>query len=96
MSINQKANGWVQRVTVAVGLALGTALLLTVTGCVGVVGDGGGDVAVGVPGPDVVLFGGGYYGHGFDRGRDVHAYSARGAASRGFAHPGGGGRGGRR
>ena len=50
-----------------------------------------------VPGPDVYLFGGGY-----DRGRYVHGYSDRGAASRAAAHPsagghaGGGGGGGKR
>jgi hypothetical protein len=71
-------------------VGLGVALLLALTGCVGYVGPGyGGDVEVGVPGPDVVLFGGG----GYDRGRDVHDYSNRGAASRAVAH-GGGGRGG--
>jgi hypothetical protein len=69
---------------IRIGLAI--ALLTVLTGCVGVVGDGGygGDVMVGAP--DVYLFGGGY-----DRGRDVHAYSQRGSASRGVAHPGGGG-----
>jgi hypothetical protein len=36
--------------------------------------------------PDLFLFGGGY-----DRGRDVHGYSQRGAVSRGAAHPSGGG-----
>ena len=49
--------------------------------------------------PDLYLFGGSY-----DRGRDVHDYSRRGAESRGVAHhetraaprPGGGERGGRR
>jgi len=69
-------------------IALAVVLLTVLTGCVGVVGDGGGyyggDVVVG--GPDVYLFGGGY-----DRGRDVHAYSRRGSVSRGVAHPGGGG-----
>lgn len=69
---------------------LGAVVLATVTGCVGFVG-GGGDVDVVAPGPDVYLFGGGY-----DRGRDVHAYSDRGHASRAVAHGGGGGHGGRR
>jgi len=70
-----------------VKIALAVALLTVLTGCVGVVGDGGyygGDAVVG--GPDVYLFGGGY-----DRGHDVHAYSQRGGASRATAHPGGGG-----
>jgi hypothetical protein len=69
---------------------LSIAMLAAVTGCVGVVGGGyGGDVYV--PGPDLFLFGG-----GFDRGHDVHAFSHRGSVSRGVAHGGGGGRGGRR
>ena len=70
-----------------VKIVLAAAWLTVLTGCVGVVGDGGyygGDVVVG--GPDVYLFGGGY-----GRGHDVHAYSQRGFASRGVAHPGGGG-----
>jgi hypothetical protein len=69
-------------------LALGLVLLTALTGCVGYV-DGGGGAVIAAPGPDVVLFGG-----GFDRGRDVRAYSHRGAESRAVAH--GGGRGGRR
>ena len=67
-------------------MAAGIALLGALTGCVGYVGggyDGGGTLVVGEP-----LFG------GFDRGRDVHAYSHRGSESRAVAH-GGGGRGGR-
>jgi hypothetical protein len=73
-------------------IGLGIALLATLTGCVGVgYVDGGYGGAVVVPGPDVYVFGGGY-----ERGRDVHAYSNRGVASRAAAHPGGGGRGGRR
>lgn len=71
-------------------LALGIGLLSVLTGCVGVVGGGyGGEVVV--PEPDVYLFGSGYHGGGYDRGRDVHAYSQRGYASRAVAHPGGGG-----
>ena len=67
-------------------LGFGIALLAASTGCIVPVGGGGygGDVVVPGP-PDVVLFGG-----GFDRGRDVHAYSQRGFASRAAAHPGGG------
>ena len=69
---------------------LGITLLAALTGCVGYV-DGGYGGAVVAPGPDVVLFGGGY-----DRGRDVHDYSHRGSESRAVAHPGGGGGGGGR
>jgi hypothetical protein len=65
----------------------GITLLAALTGCVGYVGGGYGGTVV-VPGPDLVLFGGGY-----DRGRDVHDYSHRGAESRAVAHPGGGGGG---
>lgn len=71
-------------------IGLGIALVATLMGCVGYVDGGyGGGVVVG--GPDVTLFGG-----GFDRGRDVHAYSQRGGASRAAAHSGGRGGGGRR
>ena len=78
-----KANALVDRIKIGLGIALLAAL----TGCVGFV-DGGGDYggAVVVPGPDFYFFGGGY-----DRGRDVHGYSQRGAVSRGAAHPSGGG-----
>jgi hypothetical protein len=72
---------------IKVGLAI--AMLPALTGCIGVVGDGGyyGDGYVR----------GGWWGGGYDRGRDVHFYSARGGASRGGAHGGGGhGGGGRR
>jgi len=67
-------------------LALGIAMVVALTGCVGYV-DGGYGGAVVVPGPDVYVFGGGY-----ERGRDVRAYSHRGMESRQVAHPGGGGR----
>jgi hypothetical protein len=77
------SNRQMERIKAGLGIALLTAL----TGCVGYVDGGGGVVAV--PGPDVVVFGGGY-----DRGRDVHAYSQRGAVSRAVAHPAG--HGGRR
>lgn len=69
-------------------LVVGAAVMgmLAGSGCVGYV-DGGGGGVVDVGGPDVYLFGG---GGGWGRGRDVHAYSARGFASRGVAHGGGG------
>jgi hypothetical protein len=65
---------------------LGIVLLAVLTGCVGYV-DGGYSGAVVVPGPDVYVFGGGYY----ERGRDVHDYSRRGSESRAVAHPAAGG-----
>ena len=71
----------------AAAFILGGATLATFTGCVGYVDGGGVDVG----GPDVLLFGG---GGGWDRGRDVHGFSARGSASRGAAHGGGGHAGG--
>jgi hypothetical protein len=72
-------------------IGLGIALLAVLTGCVGgYVGVDGGYVGTVVVDP---LFGGGIY----DRGRDVHDYSHRGAVSRAVAHPaGGGGHGGKR
>ncbi len=66
-------------------LALAMVLLLGSMGCVGYV-DGGPGPGVVDTGPDFFFFGGGY-----DRGRDVHGYSHRGAVSRGVAHGGGGG-----
>jgi hypothetical protein len=84
-----KKNGLLERIKIGAGISLAIALLATLTGCVGVIGEGyGGDVVVAEP--DVFLFGG-----GFDRGRDAHAYSHRGFESRGAAHSGGG-HGGRR
>jgi hypothetical protein len=74
---------------IKIGLAV--ALVATLTGCIGFVGPGPGGPDVYVGGPDVTLFGGGY-----DRGRDVHAYSQRGFSSRAAAHPGFGGGGGRK
>jgi len=71
-------------------IGLGIAALAALIGCVGYV-DGGYGGAVIVPGPDVYLFGGGY-----ERGRDVHAFSQRGFVSREVAHPVGGGGKGRR
>ena len=75
---SHQANGPADRIKIGLGIALLAAL----TGCVGYVDGGyyGGPVAV--PGPDVYFWGGDY-----DRGRDMHAYSKRGAASREVAHP---------
>jgi hypothetical protein len=70
---------------IKIGLAVAVLSALT-SGCVGFVGGGYGGGVVVDPAPDVVLFGGGY-----DRGRDVHSYSRRGAESRVAAHGGGGG-----
>jgi len=64
-------------------VALGLVLLVGLTGCVGYVDGGGG--AVVVAGPDT-----GFFGYSYDRGRDVHDYSHRGAVSRGVVHGGGG------
>jgi len=66
-------------------IGLGLLVLVAITGCLGYV-DGGGGGSVVVAGPEVGFFGGHY-----ERGRDVHAYSKRGAVSRGVAHGGGGG-----
>ena len=83
------------RVTACFGrimIGLGLALLGALMGCVGVgYVDGGYGGAVLVPEPNVYFWGGGY-----ERGHDVHAYSHRGFESRGVAHPGGGGHGGKR
>jgi hypothetical protein len=77
-----EANGPMNRIKAAVGLAL----LVTVAGCVGYEGGGyveggyGGAVVAPVPvppPPDVFLFGG-----DFDRGHDVHEYRRRGYESR--------------
>jgi hypothetical protein len=69
-------------------LGLAMMLLTGSMGCVGYVDGGPGVVDTG---PDFFVFGGGY-----DRGRDVHGYSHRGAVSRGVAHGGGHVGGGRR
>ena len=67
-------------------IGVGIALLLVVTGCVGYVdsgyygggyGSGYGGVVM-VPAPSVYFWGGGY-----ERGYDEHAYSHRGYESRG-------------
>lgn len=66
-------------------LGMGALLVAGLMGCVGYVNGGYGG-AVLVPGPDIYVFGGGY-----ERGRDVHAFSQRGYESRGAAHPVSGG-----
>jgi hypothetical protein len=75
------------RINLGLGLLV-VVLAASLSGCVGYVDGGGyGGYDGGYydgGGPDVYLFGGGGYG----RGRDVHAYSQRGAASRGAAHVG--------
>jgi hypothetical protein len=78
----RKPNGLVDPVKIGLGIVL----LATLTGCVGYVDGGYGGGGVVVAEPDVFLFGGGY-----DRGRDVHAYSSRGSESRAVAHSSGGG-----
>jgi len=80
-------NGWTDRIKIGLGIALLTAF----TGCVGYVDGGYDSGAVVVGAPDVYVFGG-----PFERGRDVHDYSHRGAVSRGVAHGGGEARGGGR
>jgi len=83
----KKTNRPLAMIKTGLGIALSAALM----GCVGYV-DGGYVGAVVVPEPEVFLFGGGY-----ERGRDAHVYSHRGAESRAVAHPGrGGARPGRR
>jgi hypothetical protein len=83
----KKIDRWVDRLEIALVLVV----LAGLTGCVGWVGGGGGYGGVVVaPEPDVYLFGGGY-----DRGREVHDYSHRGAESHAVAHPASGGHGGR-
>jgi len=88
-----KANGPVNRIKIAFGIALVAALTTSLTGCGGYVEGGGyggyvdnGGYYGGYPGPDIYLFGGNY-----DRGRDVQNYSHRGSVSRAAAHSGGGG-----
>lgn len=71
----------------------GLVLCLALTGCVGFVGDGyvgdPGYVDVGVPGPDVFVFGG--YGRGgYDRDAGRRGAESRGAAGHAsFARTGG-------
>ncbi len=78
------ANSLVGRIKIGLAIAVLTGL----TGCVGVVGGDGYYGGGGGWWDDGGWWGGG--GHGYDRGHDVHGYSARGAASRGAAHGGGG------
>jgi hypothetical protein len=82
-----------RRLANQIKIGLGIALVATLTGCVGYVDGGGPDVVV--AGPEVGFWGG-FWGGGYDRGRDVRGFSARGAISRGVAHGGGGGHGGGR
>jgi hypothetical protein len=77
MNMN-KAKGTVDRIKIVLGIAL----VATLVGCVGYVDGGYGGGGVVVAEPDVYVFGGGY-----ERGRDVHAYSQRGVQSRAVAHP---------
>jgi hypothetical protein len=86
-----KTNIPMNQIKIGLSIAL-LAGLAGLTGCVGYVDGGGygyGDAVV-VGGPEV-----GFYGGGYERGRDVHDYSHRGSFSRSVAHPGGGGGGGR-
>ena len=75
---------------IKIGLAI--VMLTGLTGCIGFVGGDGyygdGGYVGGWWWGDGGWWGGG--GRGYDRGHDVHGYSARGAASRGAAHGGGG------
>jgi len=73
-----------------IGLAI--AGLTALTGCIGFVGGGGDYGGGGWWRDDGGWWGGG--ARGYDRGHDVHGYSARGAASRGAAHGDGGHMGG--
>lgn len=67
-------------------LGMAIAGLTVLTGCIGVVDDGG------YSGGEVGWWGGWWGGGGgYDRGHDVQTYSARGATSREAAHGGGGG-----
>jgi hypothetical protein len=77
-----KASSPVGQIKIRLAIAVLSAMT---AGCVGFVGGGDDGGVVVAPGPDVVLFGGGY-----DRGRDVHSYSQRGFQSRAVAHGGGG------
>lgn len=77
-------HGLVDRIKISLVTVFGISLLMTLTGCIGWVGGGGGYGDGGWWGGPV------FVGGGYDRGGDVHAFSARGAASRGAAHGGGG------
>lgn len=74
---------------------IGIMLCFALTGCVGFVGGGGpGFVDVGVPAPDVFVFGG--YGRGgYDRDASHRGAVSRGAAGHSAPARGGGGGGGR-
>lgn len=81
-----------KRLAHLIKIGFGVVLLTALTGCIGWVGGGGDYYDDG----GVYYGGGGWWGGGggYDRGRDVHAYSVRGGASRAAAHGGGGGHGG--
>jgi len=72
--------------TERIKIGLGIAMLTALTGCGGYMGAGyygdGGTVVVAAP--EV-----GFWGGGYDRGRDVHVDSHRGSVSRSVAHGGG-------
>jgi hypothetical protein len=87
-----KKRDLVDRIKISLVIVFGVSLLMTLTGCIGWVGGGDGYYGEGYYG-DGGWWGGwwGGGGHGYDRGHDVHVYSARGAGSRGTAHGGGGG-----
>jgi hypothetical protein len=87
----------IERIRILLGIVLVAALMTALTGCSGYIGEGYGGGGYGGygdggyyrdydDGGDVYLFGGNY-----DRGRDVRAYSQRGASSFGAAHISGGG-----
>jgi hypothetical protein len=84
-----ESRGPVNRITIGLGIVLAASLMLSLAGCVGYGGGGYGGYGdyggYDDGGSDLYLFGGGY-----DRGRDVQAYSHRGSVSRGMAHAGGG------
>jgi hypothetical protein len=68
---------------------LGIVMLAALTGSVGCGGGYyGGSVDVVAPGP--FFWGGAAFGGPYYHGRDAHAFSHRGAYSRGVAHGGGG------
>jgi len=79
----QGPNGQGGRIKIGLVMGLMAGWLIALTGC-GAYVDGGYYGEPVVVEPDVFLFGGVY-----EHGRDVHAYSHRGAESRGAAHSSG-------